>query len=1519
MRFVIVGGKSLALECAQAVTASGHEIAALVTVAPDLQARARQIGVHVIPGVATLMKEPPADIDYLLSITHLAVLPPAVLALAGRGAINFHDGPLPRYGGLNAPVFALLAGETRYAITWHEMTSQVDSGAILLRREFDIAPDETALTLNTKCYEAALESFPELIAGLARPRLAVPQPPDPETWCAFGRRPNDGAVIDWRLSADCLAAMARALDHGPYPNAVAVLKTVAAGVPVIVPAIEPTGRRSAAPPGTIVGIEPSGLLVATGTEVVRLPGVRSLLGEALTPLEFARRSGLREGEPLGDVDENERRRLVAVLRQIGANESRWMARLDRVSRIELPVGLQAAPDAAAVRHEILLPPALGETGALAALVLWLARSTGTYTFDLGYVSGALSGALAGIEKWFATTTLLRVEVDLRRSFRELCEQIAANRAQVEQDQTWSIDAPARARGLKPVAAIRHDAAVRLDRDGPVAGALLTCHLAGAGMTWWVRSDRDVSPWIRGFQQLAAAAAQDPDRRCDQLEAMLPAERDRLLAEWNPGGTPVPLPDCVHRAIERQVDAHPDRVAIVAGDSRLSFLELDHRANRLARLLIALGVSPDSVCAVCMDRSVNLPVALLGILKAGGGYLPLDPRYPRERLAFMAEDAGVDVVVTDSASQASLPDGRFRVVSMDALGDAPDDAGGRPVSDVQADHLAYMIYTSGSTGRPKGVLVEHRQVSSFFQAMDLVLRDQPGTWLAVTSISFDISVLELLWTLARGFQVVVYREQDRTGASESKVARDIDFSLFYFASDESEPGVQGKYRLLLDGARFADEHGFAAVWTPERHFHAFGGLYPNPAVTGAAIAATTTRVKIRAGSCVLPLHHPARVAEEWAVVDNLSQGRVGISFASGWQPNDFLLKPENYRDAKASMFRDIEIVRRLWRGEDVQFLGATGQPVSVRTLPRPVQPELPCWVTTAGNPETFEMAGRSGANLLTHLLGQSVEEVAGKIERYRAARAAAGHDGRGLVTLMLHTFIGPDAAAVRAQVRRPLIEYLRSSVSLIKQYAWSFPAFRRPDQQAAGDEVNLQALSPDELEALLEHAFDRYFETSGLFGTPDTCVAFVDVLKRAGVDEIACLIDFGVPSAAVMAHLPYLAQLKDRAGLAAAAPARSIADLIRSHGVTHMQCTPSMARMLLETEHAPAALATLDHLLVGGEALPGDLADALSQLAKGSVHNMYGPTETTIWSTTAEVRAGDPVSIGRPLSNTRVCVLDGERQLLPIGAAGELYIGGDGVVRGYHHRPEVDAERFVADPFGPAGARLYRTGDLVRWNEQGGLEFLGRIDHQVKVRGHRIELGEIEHEMRSVPGVREAVVVARENRPGDQRLIAYAAAAAGPSVARTIRDHLARRLPEVMVPAAVVVLESLPLTPNGKVDRGALPLPAAGGAATVGSAVAAPTAAEESIAALWKDVLGVPTVPLDESFFDLGGHSLLAVQVHRRLRQSFPHWNVALPDLFRFATVRALARQMEGAALAPAAPSSRIARQDRTAFRIARRP
>ncbi|ONI91146.1 monooxygenase [Saccharothrix sp. ALI-22-I] len=338
---------------------------------------------------------------------------------------------------------------------------------------------------------------------------------------------------------------------------------------------------------------------------------------------------------------------------------------------------------------------------------------------------------------------------------------------------------------------------------------------------------------------------------------------------------------------------------------------------------------------------------------------------------------------------------------------------------------------------------------------------------------------------------------------------MDFSLFYFADEGGAD--HDRYELLLEGARFADTHGFTAVWTPERHFHPFGGLYPNPAVTGAAVAAVTSRVHVRAGSVVAPLHDPLRIAEEWSVVDNISGGRVGLSFASGWHATDFALARDNYADRRAITVRRIDEVRRLWRGEALDTVDGVGAPCSLKVYPPPVQPEVPMWLTSAGGVETFRAAGRANVGVLTHLLGQDQAQLVGKIAAYR--EEVTGWDGH--VVLMVHAFVGPDDDEVRETVRPPLSRYLRSSLGLLLG-----------SQVDGARRIDPTKLDDDAIDAIVGHSFGRYYDDGGLLGTVDKLTGTVTSFAALGVDELACLVDFGLPTDTVLKGLSELDRLRE---------------------------------------------------------------------------------------------------------------------------------------------------------------------------------------------------------------------------------------------------------------------------------------------------------------------------------------------------------------------------------------------------------
>ncbi len=612
----------------------------------------------------------------------------------------------------------------------------------------------------------------------------------------------------------------------------------------------------------------------------------------------------------------------------------------------------------------------------------------------------------------------------------------------------------------------------------------------------------------------------------------------------------------------------------------------------------------------------------------------------------------------------------------------------------------------------------------------------------TSISFDISIPELFWTLTRGARVIL------AGSSKPKLtvetakqsARSIDFGIVFRAAEANASG------LFERATRFARQHGFS--------------IQPGGDIT----APTQSSKGSESASCV----------------------------------------------------------------------------------------------TADDDPETFRCAAEIGSHVLTRTMGQSFESLAKNIALYRKTWKEAGHSGAGRVTVLLPTFVGADDVAVKAAVQPPMTAYLRDELPLVREAAWEYPAFLRKADEGITLEGFLAGLTDAEVTDLVEFAFERDYATGGLFGSVARCLPAVERLKQIGVDEIACLVDFGLPADLILASLPELNELKRAALGGADEDSDDFATLIEQHGVTHFQCTPPRANSMLWDARTRQAMARLQWMIAGGEAMSEDLARQLRATVPGRVFNVYGPTETTVWSTMHLLTEIDgPVPIGKPILNTQLYVVDERQKLLPIGVAGELLIGGDGVGRGYLRRPDMTEARFLKTESGT----VYRTGDLVRLQADGSVEFLGRLDDQVKIRGHRIELGEIEAVLETHPTVRKAVVHPQDDTAGGKRLVAYIVPNSDGISAETLRQFASQRLPEYMVPSHFEAMSDLPLTPSGKVDRRALPKPNFGQRREASAQVLTPpqTETEKELAELWQSLLEVGAVDRADNFFELGGHSLLGMR------------------------------------------------------------
>ncbi|MBL4812150.1 MAG: LLM class flavin-dependent oxidoreductase, partial [Rhodobacteraceae bacterium] len=1008
---VLIGNESLAIQCGAMLREAGHVLRAVVTRNDSVAAWAQGEGLLVIaPGKGLEQRMQGLQFDWLISAANLDILPDPVLAMATRGAVNFHDGPLPHYAGLNAPVWALMAGEAQHGVSWHLIEGGVDEGDLLAQQSVDIADGETALSLNAKCYAAGIESFATVIEQLATP-APVRQAQDLSQRSYFGlnHRPDGLGWLDFTQSAATLARLVRALDHGDYANPVSLPKFEAAGQIWLARSARLADGEGA--PGEVLQAAEGALTIACGSGALLLSRLSAADGCPGAPRVQA---GTRLTAGPCPISEE-------ILAKAAKTEPFWRARLQNFCPAALPLSDGTEREGALEKNI---------TGLTPACFALLGARLGDGCADLAI--GLPDGAAGYVSAWVPGRFDAALPLGAAQAGFAKAQAAAIERG------GYPADLLARMPNITPATPAFAVA------DAPLAGAALT--LVGTkliGDTTLISTAQFELICARLSHLVTVFESADATAPANTLPILPEAERQLLLNGWNNTSESFDDSQGIQSMIAATAENMPLAEALVCEAENLTYAQLDARANQMAHVLRKAGVKRGALVGLYLSRSADLVAGALAIWKAGGAYVPLDPAYPADRIALFIEDSGAQVILTETDLQGQLPAHNATMVCTDdpAIAAAPTSA---PDEGCGPSDLAYLIYTSGSTGRPKGVMIEHRNVANFFAGMDArIPHDPPGVWMALTSLSFDISVLELFWTLARGFKLVMSGDESRALVSDGPVEapvsdQEMEFSLFYWGNDD---GVgRGKYRLLLEGAKFADNNGFCAVWTPERHFHAFGGPYPNPSVTGAAVAAITQNIGVRSGSCVVPLHHTARIAEEWAVIDNLTEGRAGLAVASGWQPDDFVLNPVNSPpENKPAMFRAIDDLRRLWAGEPVEFPKANGEMFAVVTQPRPVSKILPIWVTTAGNPDTWVEAGKMGTNVLTHLLGQSIDEVGGKIKLYHQALRDAGHDPADFkVTLMLHSFVADSEEEAREIAREPMKDYLRSAAGLIKQYAWAFP-------------------------------------------------------------------------------------------------------------------------------------------------------------------------------------------------------------------------------------------------------------------------------------------------------------------------------------------------------------------------------------------------------------------------------------------------------------------------------------------------
>jgi amino acid adenylation domain-containing protein len=909
--------------------------------------------------------------------------------------------------------------------------------------------------------------------------------------------------------------------------------------------------------------------------------------------------------------------------------------------------------------------------------------------------------------------------------------------------------------------------------------------------------------------------------------------------------------------EDQVERTPNDVAVIYESEQLTYQELNQRANQLAHYLRRQGVGADMLIGVFMQRSVELIIGLLAVLKAGCAFVTLDPGYPESRLAYMLDDTHICLILSQEGLSDKLPKFGGKVLLLDHDRDLfIQESKTNPPIDTTPDNLACVFYTSGSTGTPKGVLIAHRGVVNYLDY--LVNRYKIGdddVVLQLASPSFDSSIRDTIGPLTTGASVVLVNVVDTKDPAA-------------LLAKIKEHRVS---RLLSIGPTLLN----ALITSTQDRDRSYPSIR-TVLVSGEDLYAVDVRNAM------------AFFGDQALIVNQYGPTEITM-IASSY--------PHGFHETGMSTDQHPESISAFRR--DIPTCGPLGE---IGTNVNGTEWEMPHWdrahevcvhqlfeAQVNQTPEAIaiqyenqqltyaELNAR--ANRLAHLLQKlgvkqdvlvgifiepSLELLIGVLGILKAGGAYVPLD-----TLYPRERL----AIILSDIRAPVIvtsEELRSRLPENSAHTVCLDSDARLLARQSVENPSSQ-VTTDNL------AYVVY--TSGSTGAPKgvhtTHRALTNLLSAVGrrlqvtADDVLLSVTkliFDIATLDLFLPLSVGARVVV-ASWETTSDGYLLKEKLPSSGATIMQATPTLWQLLVSVGwQGDGRLKALS----GGETLPRTLADELLRRC-GSVWNLYGPSETTIYSTVHKVvPEKGTVSIGRPIANTQIYILDEHLNPVPIGVPGEIHVGGVGVARGYLNRPQLTAERFIPDIFSrDPGARLYKTGDLARYRPDGNIEFLGRLDHQVKIRGFRIEPGEIEEVLIEHKSVRETVIKAIEDESGGSRLIAYMVPNAGqqPSV-KEVRGFLKERLPDFMIPSAFVVLDAMPLTPNGKVDRKALPLPEKVRPELESDFMPPRTPVEEKLSAIWAGLLGLENIGINDNFFELGGHSLLATRVISRVREEF---------------------------------------------------
>jgi amino acid adenylation domain-containing protein len=703
-----------------------------------------------------------APVDLLLSVTYPNLIAPADIARARLAALNYHDGPLPRYAGMNGSAWALASGERRHAIVWHHLTAGLDEGDIVERRDIELDARETSLSLNMQSSALAFESFQAMLGRLEQGDThGEPQNKQIER-SVFSRhdRPAALCTLDFRQRADSLDALIRACDFGPYPNRFGLPKVVNGEAACSVS--EATVTASTGEPGEILALDAGGIEIACGVGALRIQRWATPVGVPIKASEAAARLGVKRGDRLRDAERTQRE---FISRATAEAEPSFVAALR--ARLPLTLPFEAREQIIRCAEPVLLPEAFTrrfaaerEASIVALFSFVLSSLCRQDAFDLALVDAAARAPLGASQALFYPSVPWRIQVDAQSGFEALARAIADSRARLGKRRGFLFDLIARnpdlSRDSELVQGLLSSTCVVIGEAAFPSGSTLGLRVSDGGVELtsesWLDATRlqAIAGHMRAVADLVWRAAERP---LSQVDLLTEEQRDQQVFAWNDTARQFPAQHRLHDGFEAQLALQPHAVALVYEKKVLTFAELELAANRVANALLGLGVRPGERVGLYVERGFDLVFGMIGVAKAGAAYVPLDTAYPEDRVNFMLDDAGCAVVLCSAELRRRV--GGQRTV-LDIAGPQIQNASTqRPVCQAHAEDICYTIYTSGSTGRPKGVVLTHRAVINTLDWVNRSLGVGPrDRLLFVTSPSFDLSVYDVFGALGAGASVEI---------------------------------------------------------------------------------------------------------------------------------------------------------------------------------------------------------------------------------------------------------------------------------------------------------------------------------------------------------------------------------------------------------------------------------------------------------------------------------------------------------------------------------------------------------------------------------------------------------------------------------------------------------------------------------------------------------------------------------------------------------------------------------------------